>query len=95
LLDVVGKVFAKIVQGRLNLVAEKLLPDTQYGFRKNRGCVNVIFVARQLLEKSREHDESLYILFVDLHKVYGSVLRRPLWKVLERSGVPSKMVRIV
>ena len=34
------------------------------------GCVDMIFVARQLVEKAREHNESLYMLFVDLKKVY-------------------------
>jgi len=33
----------------------------------------MIFTARQLFEKSREHDDSLFALFVDLRKAYGSV----------------------
>ena len=39
----------------------------------------MIFVARQLLEKSREHDDQLFILFVDLKKAYDSVPRRAIW----------------
>ena len=33
----------------------------------------MIFVARQLVEKAREHNQSLYMLFVDLRKAYDSV----------------------
>ena len=70
LLDVVGKVLGRIVQGRLQVIAGKILPESQSGFRKGRGCADMIFVARQLAEKAREHGESLYVLFVDLRKAY-------------------------
>ena len=46
------------------MIAEVLLADSQCGFRKGRGCVDMIFVARQLMEKAREHKESLFIMFV-------------------------------
>ena len=94
LLDVVGKVLGRIVQGRLQAI-EKILPESQSGFRKGRGCADMIFVARQLLEKAREHGKSLYVLFVDLRKAYDSVPRQALWKVLEKYGVPEKMLNVV
>ena len=34
LLDVMGKVVASVVQGRLQKLAEKVLPESQCGFRK-------------------------------------------------------------
>ena len=95
LLDVVGKVLSRIIQGRLQVIAEKILPESQSGFRKGRGCEDMIFVARQLVEKVREHGESLYVLFVDLRKAYDSVPRQALWKVLEKYGVPEKMLNVV
>ena len=95
LLDVVGKVLGRIVQGRLQVIAEKILPESQSGFRKGRGCADMIFVARQLVEKAREHGESLYVLFVDLRKAYDSVPMQALWKVLEKYGVPEKMLNVV
>lgn len=63
LFDVVGKVLARILQERLQIVAEKVLPELQRGFRKGRGCVDMIFAARQLLE---EHDDAWFVLFIDL-----------------------------
>ena len=63
LLDVVGNLFGCILQDRLQLAAEKVLPESHCGFRKGRGCVDMIITARQLFEKSREHDESLFALF--------------------------------
>ena len=95
LLDVVGKVLARIIQNRLQVVAKKVLPDSQCGFTKGTGCVDMIFAARQLLEKSREHDDTLFILFVDLRKAYNSVPREAMWRVFEKYGVPSNMLSVV
>ena len=95
MLDVVGKVFARIIQERLQVIAERTLPDSQCGFRKGRGCCDMLFVARQLLEKTREHHDTMFTLFVDLRKAYDSVPREALWKVLERCGVPPRMLCVV
>ena len=92
LLDAVGKIFARVVQERLQVIAENILPESQCGFRKGRGCIDMIFAARQLVEKTREHDDSLFVLFIDLRKAYDSVPRSALWRVLEKVGVPPKML---
>ena len=65
LLDVAGKLLGRILQERLQLIAECVLPHSQCGFRQGRSCVNMIFVARQLVEKAREHNwlPSFYTLY--------------------------------
>ena len=55
LLEVVGKVVARVVQNRLQELAEKLLPESQCGFKKGRGCNDMIFTIRQMSEKAVEH----------------------------------------
>ena len=95
LLDVVGKIFARIIQDRLEPLAEEVLPESQCGFRRGRGCVDMVFSARQLIEKAIEHESELFVLFVDLRKAYDSVPRSALWMVLEKFGVPPRMVRII
>ena len=95
LLDVVGKLFTKVVQVRLQRVAEEVLPDSQCGFRAGRGCADMVFCTRQLVEKAREHNTTLYLLFVDLRKAYDSVPREALWQVLRKYGVPPSLVTII
>ena len=85
----------RIIQERLQVIAEQLLPDSQCGFRRGRGCVDMIFVARQLMEKTREHEDSLFMMFVDLKKAYDSVPRNALWTVLAKCGVPPTMLSII
>ena len=95
LLEVVGKVMARIFQERLQQVAEDELPESQCGFRKGRGCSDMSFVIRQLVEKSMEHRLKQFLVFVDLKKAYDSVPRAVLWLALERLGVPASVVELV
>ena len=95
LLDVFGKVFAKVIQQRLQQVVEEVVPDSQCGFRKERGCIDMIFCARQLIEKAREHNTRIYMLFVDLRKAYDSVPKEALWRVLTKYSIPPVLVNII
>ena len=95
LLDVVGKMVARILQERLQRLAEDVLPESQCGFRKGRGCMDMIFTIRQLVEKSWEHNSKCYYSFVDLKKAYDSVPREALWMILQKFGVPGSIIRLV
>ena len=95
LLDVVGKVAAKVVQGRLQDLVERVMPESQCGFRKGRGCTDMIYTVRQLVEKSWEHQSKIWFVFIDLKKAYDSVPREALWMALEKLGVPDSMIDLV
>ena len=93
LLDVFGKLFARILQQRLQRVAEEELAETQCGFRRGRGCMDMIFCTRQMVEKAIEHREQLFLVFVDLRKAYDSVPHEAMWRVLKKYGFPVEMIR--
>ena len=95
LLEVVGKMTARIIQDRLQKVAERELSESQCRFRGGRGCTDMTFTVRQLVEKSTKHTTKLYIIFVDLRKAYDSVPCEALWVVLKRLGVPDTLIDIV
>ena len=61
LLDVVGKMVARVLQERLQELAEDKLPESQCDFRKGRSCEDMIFTVRQLVEKSWEHIAKLHV----------------------------------
>ena len=79
----------------MQVIAEGLLSDSQCGFRRGHGCVDMIFVARQLMEKTREHEDSLFMTFTGLKKAYDSVPRNALWSVLVKCGAPPMMLNII
>jgi hypothetical protein len=55
----------------------------------------MIFVARQLQEKSREQRRDLYVAFIDLSKAFDTVNRELLWRVLVKFGVPPGFLGII
>ena len=96
LLSIAGKVLARVL---LNRLIEHLemghLPESQCGFRKNRGTIDMVFAARQLQEKCQEQNTDLYSTYVDLTKAFDTVSREGLWKIMSKYGCPSKFVTIV
>ena len=95
LLDVVGKLCAKIILGRLQLLAEDVLPEEQCGFRRGRSCSDMAFVVRQFIEKCHEHRTRAFLVYIDLRNPYDSIPRAALWSVLSRVGVPEHLVRLI
>ena len=63
LLDVVGKLFGCILQDRLQLIAEKVLPESQCGFRKGRDCVDMILQLGSYLRRA-ENTMTLYLHYL-------------------------------
>jgi hypothetical protein len=72
---------------------EDHVSDSQCGFRKGRGGMDMIFSARQLVEKVHEHEKKGFLIFVDLKKAYDTVPRKACWIVLKKYGVPDIMVK--
>ena len=65
-----------------------LIPESQCGFRKDRGTIDMIFTARQLQEKCQEQNVDLYMTFVDLTKTFETVSRDGLWKIMAKFSCP-------
>eukprot|EP00921_Rhytidocystis_pertsovi_P026473 GHVQ01042707.1.p1 GENE.GHVQ01042707.1~~GHVQ01042707.1.p1 ORF type:complete len:357 (+),score=36.41 GHVQ01042707.1:540-1610(+) len=95
LLSAAAKVFSTILLSRLQPLVAALLSEDQCGYRENRSTIDMIFVLRQLLEKSREKQQPLYVVFVDLIKAFDTVKRQALWKLLRKLGVPPKVVNLI
>jgi hypothetical protein len=95
LLSIVGKVFARVVLKRLQILAERVYPESQCGFRAERSTIDMIFSIRQLQEKCREQHMPLYLAFIDLTKAFDLVSRDGLFAVLAKVGCPPKLLNII
>ncbi|KAG8225276.1 hypothetical protein J437_LFUL006509 [Ladona fulva] len=59
-----------------------------------KGTMEAIFALRQLMERHREKQVGLHLMFIDL-EVYDRVARQEVWRCLRKKGVPEKYVRLV
>ena len=76
-------------------MTEDKVMEEQAGFRRGRGCIEQIFVMRQLAERMIEKGKKLCAVFVDLKKAYDKVCREELWKALRKYGVSSGLLRVI
>lgn len=96
LLCIAGKILARLLLNRLTEHLDHgLLPESQCGFRKERGTIDMIFAARQLQEKCLEQNVKLYTTFVDLTKAFDTVSREGLWKIMAKFGCPEVFIEMV
>ena len=66
--------------------------EAQCGFRPGRGCADAVFAVKTALRKRREHGLETWVMFLDLVKAFDRVPRELLWKILEKFGVPEKLI---
>ena len=78
---------------RLNVHLDQsgLIPESQCGFRKDRGTIDIIFTARQLQKKCQEQNVDLYMTFVD----FDTVSRDRLLKIMAKFGCPPRFIAMV
>ena len=70
--------------------------DEQFGFMPGRGTTDAIFAVWQLMEKHREKQKELLVVFIDLEKVYDHrVHRQEVWRCTREKGVPDTHVMTV
>jgi hypothetical protein len=95
LLNVVYKIFTNILHERINIVAEEILGDNQCGFRKNRSITDQCFVVSQIFEKFFEFNIDIHCLFIDFKQAFDSLNRQKIYSILQKSGIPKKLIELV
>ena len=70
---------------------ETSIGEEQFGLMPSRGTTDAIFAARQVMEKHREMQKKLHMVFIDLEKVPW----QEVWRCLREQGVPEKYARLV
>ena len=95
LLNLVGKVLARVVLSRLQLLAERIYPEAQCKFRAGRSRIVMIFSLRQLQEKLPRAKAAIMHRLIDLTKAFDLVSWRGLFTVLQRIACPSKLLKMI
>ena len=70
-MSVIGKVYGRVLINWVRKATEAAIGEEQYGFRKRRGCVDQIFVIKQLCKKLLAKGREVYFAFMDMEKAYN------------------------
>jgi hypothetical protein len=99
LLSHASKIFERMILERITdhvMKKEGCIPDTQFGFLKDKGTADAIFMSRGLAAHTLKLEGGqLFRCFIDLKKAYDMVDRKVLWDLLKLYGLPEKIVRII
>ena len=66
---------------RISAAYNRSLEQTQFGFRRNKGCGNAIFILRDIINRSSS--TQMYISFIDLTAAYDKIPRKLLFRALD------------
>ena len=85
------EVMWKVVEAILNcrLTASITFHDFIHGFQASRGTGTATLKAKMLQNLSALSEEVMYVIFLDLHKVYDALDRSRCPEILEGYGVGS------
>ena len=97
LLSVLGKLFTRVLNNRLELWAEnyRIYVESQNVFCKGRGTVDSIFVLHNVINEFMEKGNKLYTCFIDFSKAFDYVVHDNLWYKLLKSGTRGKVFNIL
>ena len=97
LLNCTGKIFNAVLKKRLTEWAERteILPESQFGFRRNRRTTDCIFILNALIEQAKISKTNHFICFVDFRMAFDSVDHSSLWNRLISLGISQQMLQIL
>ena len=94
-----GKLFTAILCDRITITqwatARQLIPETQFGFHKNRRATFCIFIVNTLIERAVCEKSTLFLCYVDFRKAFDSVDHYCLWKKLVQLGISQQTLTIL
>jgi len=93
LLNTILKIFTKVI---LRKLLQYMQPrEEQQGFRKNRSTTDIIFMVRQIAEKSIELNHTAFICFVFHTKAFDRVKLADVIECLREREVPEQIVKVI
>ncbi|XP_068241180.1 uncharacterized protein [Palaemon carinicauda] len=77
-------IYDRIIEGRLRM--KTTICEEQFGFMPGKSTVDAIFALRQTVEKYREKQTELQLMFIDLEKADNQASKKHCWNYRDVKG---------
>ena len=82
------RIWSNIMNSKLMAATADILPDTMFGFRSQRNCIDPLFMLRHLADLQKTKQGKIFAAaFMDLSGAYDSVDRGKLFEKLQGLGL--------
>ena len=89
------KVILRVIMLRIRNKIHPEISTEQYGFTKDKGTKNAIFVLCMQSEQAIQMQQTMYLCFINWKKVFDSVNHEKLLQLLDKIGIDSKDLRLI
>src|SRR5688572_16803738 len=90
-----SKIILRIILERIRNQTESEVAEEQAGFRKARGTRDQITNLRIIMQKANEHQQPLFMCFVDFKKAFDSIAHETLWMTMIEMGFPGHIINLL
>ena len=94
----IGKLFNSVLNNRLDeyLNENKIISETQIGFKKKARTTDHMFVLRTLIEKyTKQCNARLFTCFIDFKKAFDSVLHKAVFLKMQKAGISGLFYNVI
>ena len=95
LLSVQSKVLGRVIIVRVRDALDNKLREEQAGFRSGKGCMQQMFILRNIIDQCLERNSPFFMNYVDFRKAFDSIHGESLWRIMKYYGIPSKIINLV
>ena len=91
LLNTMYKLYAAIIQSRIEVQLDDQLQKMQFGFRRHRGTAQAIHCVRRAAEFGELTGNKMVMVLLDWEKAFDKVHQKRMIQALQRFGIPNKI----
>lgn len=89
------KILLRIIIERIRSKLRPEISDEQFGFMPDKGTRNAIFILRMLCERAMQHQQNIFLCFIDYTKAFDKVQHEELVSLLKEIHVDNKDIQLI
>lgn len=95
LMSHITKILLRIIMKRMRAKIHPEIGEEQFGFMPDKGTRNAVFVLKNIIERTIEMQQDVFLCFLDYKKAFDRVKHIDLLKMLHRVGIDDKDLQLI